>query len=185
MGSTNGNSNEQPVRTVAMSGFQLGETEVSVSDYQAFLTTSTQLQAVVSGCSSGGASQSLLGKAGETVNALFNRALQIYSSNSCTEIKVTKSTPALPNFSENKKGDNYPVVGLTMDEKRAYCQAQGGDLPTAAQQLHYASRFDDQDSATGGKDQRVMWDNGFRCARPLPLATTAPMLNFVVRGNCP
>lgn len=163
MGSMNGDSDEQPVKTVGMTGFQLGQTEVSVADYQASLakTASTQLQAVVSGCSSGNASQSVLAKAGETVTALFNRALQIFSSNSCTEIKITKSTPALPNFSDNKKGGNYPVVGLTMDEKRAYCQAQGGDLPTAAQ-LHYASRFDDQDSVTGGKDQRVIWDNGFR-----------------------
>lgn len=168
MGSTNGDPDERPVKTVGMTGFQLGQTEVSVADYQAHLakTAGTQLQAVVSGCSSGNASQSLSAKVGETVTALFNRAVQIFSSNSCTKIEITKTTPALPNFSENKKGGNYPVVGLTMDEKRAYCQAQGGDLPTAAQ-LHYASRFDDQDSTTVGEDQRVIWDNGFRSTEPV------------------
>ena len=127
MGSTNGDPDEKPVKTVGMTGFQLGQTEVSVADYQAHLTK---------------------------------------PADSFTIIEATKNTPALPNFPENKKGGAYPVVGLTMDEKRAYCQTQGGDLPTAAQ-LHYASRFDDQDSTTGGKDQRVIWDNGFRSTEPV------------------
>lgn len=53
-----------------------------------------------------------------------------------------------------------------MDEKRAYCQATGGDLATAAR-LHFASRYDEQDSIKGGKDQRIIWDNGFRSAEPV------------------
>jgi len=33
----------------------------------------------------------------------------------------------------NKKGDDYPMVGLTYEEKQAYCQSLGAHLPTAAQ----------------------------------------------------
>lgn len=33
----------------------------------------------------------------------------------------------------NGKGDNFPIVGLTFDEKRAFCMADKGELPTAAQ----------------------------------------------------
>lgn len=103
MGSTNGASDEQPVKTVTMTGFQLGQTEVSVADYQAHLTETpdTHFQAVVSGYSSGNASQSLSAEVGETVTALFNRVLQIFSSNSRTKIEVTKSTSALSNFSKS------------------------------------------------------------------------------------
>ncbi|MBI2981449.1 MAG: SUMF1/EgtB/PvdO family nonheme iron enzyme [Deltaproteobacteria bacterium] len=114
MGSTSGYDDEQPAKTVTMTGFELGQTEVSVSDYQTYLAkTSTQFQAVVSG---------------------------------------------LPNLRENEKGGDFPIVGLSFDKKRAYCQAQGGDLPTAAQ-LHYASRFDVQDSAAGEEDQRILLEN--------------------------
>lgn len=152
IGSTDSYLDEQPVKDITMTSFELGQTEVSVSDYQAYQkTASTQWQAVLSGCSSGNASQSLFSKVGETFQAFYERASQIFSSNSCKEIEITKNIPALPDFDGNKKGDDYPIVGLTFNEKRAYCQAQGGDLPTAAQ-LHYASQFDVQDSATeGGK----------------------------------
>lgn len=110
MGSTKGDSDERPVQKVTMTGFLLGETEVSVGDYKAYLA---------------------------------------------------KTTSGLPNFAENQKGDDYPVVGLTFDEKRAYCQAQGGDLPTAAQ-LHYASRNDDQYNAS-----LIIRDNGFQSTEPI------------------
>ncbi|MFA5810849.1 MAG: SUMF1/EgtB/PvdO family nonheme iron enzyme [bacterium] len=165
MGSANGDPDEQPVKTVTMTGFQLGQTEVSVGQYRAFLarTAGTQLQAVVSGCASGSSSQSLLGTAGETMTALFNRALQIFSTNSCKEIKITQNTPGMPDFPQNKKGDNYPVVELMFDEKRAFCRAEGGDLPTAAQ-LHFASRYDEADIPA---HQLVLWDNGFRSTEPV------------------
>jgi formylglycine-generating enzyme required for sulfatase activity len=68
-----------------------------------------------------------------------------------------KNTPALPHIGTNRIHDNFPVVGLTFNEKRAYCQAQGGDLPTAAQ-LHYASRFDQK---TRYRDL-IIADDGFR-----------------------
>jgi hypothetical protein len=58
----------------------------------------------------------------------------------------------------NGKGDEYPVVCLTMPEKEAYCHAQGGELMTAAQ-FEYAARFDAQDART---DQLVVWENGQR-----------------------
>lgn len=163
MGSMNGYIDEQPVKQVTMTGFLLGETEVSVGDYKAYLakTSSSQLQAVISGCEQGGSSQSLLGKAKEKAEDLFKRAAKIFEKNSCTKIEITKTTPGLPNFSENQQGDDYPVVGLTFDEKRAYCQAQGGDLPTAAQ-LHYTSRYDEQYN-----NSLIVWDNGFRSTQPV------------------
>lgn len=135
MGSANGNCDEQPVKAVTMTGFELGQTEVSIGDYKNHLGIQTIY---------GGVDRSLTG--------LWKRLSQFF----------TKKTPVLPNFPENQKGDNFPVVGLTFDEKRAYCEAKGGDLPTAAQ-LYYASRFDDQDSA----DKLVIWDNGFRSIEPV------------------
>ncbi|MBI2982387.1 MAG: SUMF1/EgtB/PvdO family nonheme iron enzyme [Deltaproteobacteria bacterium] len=172
MGSTEGDPDEQPVRTVAMTGFQLGQMEVSVDDYQAYLvgTAGVQLSAVIAGCGTSGTSRTIAAHKGETKGQLRERAAQMVVGESCNVMQVVESTPSgMPDFPENKKGGNYPVVALTMDEKRAYCQAQGGDLPTAAQ-LHYASRFDDQDSATGDlviSDHVFRSDDGFRSAEPV------------------
>ncbi len=122
MGSKDGDADEEPVKDITMTGFQLGQMEVSVGQYRTFLAKSgTQLQAVVSG------------------------------------------------IRENQKGDHYPVVGLSFEEMHAFCKDQGGDLPTAAQ-LHYASRYDEQDSVIGGKDQRVIFnefENRFPSTEPV------------------
>jgi formylglycine-generating enzyme required for sulfatase activity len=135
MGSTSGDLDAQPVKTVTMTGFQLGQTEVSVGQYREFLAKSgTQLNAVIFG------------------------------------------------IPENQKGDNYPVVGLVYDEKRAYCQAQGGDLPTAAQ-LHFTYQYHEQYSTTKGKDQRVILDNGFRSTEPVDDGYKNRFGVFNLRGN--
>lgn len=39
----------------------------------------------------------------------------------------------MPDFEENQKGGNFPVVGVPLEGAKAYCQAQGGYVPTAAQ----------------------------------------------------
>lgn len=165
MGSTDGDPDEKPVRSVTMTGFKLDQTEVSVGQYRAFLEqdAGTQLKAVLSGCgTSGGTLQTVAANKGETKDQLRKRAAQVVVSNSCDALQIVTETPkSIPDFEANKKGDQYPVVGLTMDEKRAYCRATGGDLATAAQ-LHFASRYDEQDSIKGGRDQRIIWDNGFR-----------------------
>jgi formylglycine-generating enzyme required for sulfatase activity len=161
--SANGGLGEPSARTVTLAGFLLGQTEVSVGQYRAYLAKSAgTLQAVISGCLSGASSHTLLGP-GDTIKDLAQRAFQIFSLNSCSKIEITKSIPRIPNLPENQKGDDYPVVGLIFDEKRDFCQAQGGDLPTASQ-LHFASRYDDQDIAA---DQLVIRDNGFRSAEPV------------------
>lgn len=169
MGSKNGYPDEQPVRTITMTGFPLGQTEVSVGQYLAFLGTDVgaQLKAVLSGCGTSGTSQIVTVNKGETKDQLHKRATQVRVSNACDALQIVTETPkVMPDFEANKKGNQYPVVGLTMDEKRAYCQAQGGDLATAAQ-LHFASRFDEQDSIRGGKDRRIIRDNGFRSTEPV------------------
>jgi formylglycine-generating enzyme required for sulfatase activity len=117
MGSTNGNPDERPVRNVTMTGFQLGQTEVSVSDYKAYCR--------------------------KRDSGLYEKLKSLLFGDGWGGLRKCISY-----HPENQKGGNFPVVNLSFDEKRAYCKAQGGDLPTAAQ-LHYASRFDDQDSATG------------------------------------
>lgn len=171
MGSTNGDPDETPVRTVTMTaGFELGQTEVSVGEYRAYLleTAMTQLRAVISGCGTLGTIMTITANRGETIDQLLRRrAVQLVTSESCNMNNATQfiqSTPAgIPDFGLNRKGDSYPVVGLTFDEKRAYCRAQDSDLPTAAE-LHFASQFDEQDIAP---DQLVIWDNGFHTTEPV------------------
>lgn len=136
MGATNGGPNEQPVRIVTMTGFQLGQTEVSVGQYRDYLQRSSP--------------QTVYGGVDTSWRGLFKRITRFFSS-------------GLPDFENNQRGDEYPVVGLTFDEKRAYCQAEGGDLATAAQ-LHFSSRYDEEDSRT---ERLVIRDNGFRTAEPV------------------
>lgn len=166
MGSRDGDADEKPVKTVTMTGFELGQTEVSVGEYKKFLEAQpgTKFKAVLSGCGSADSTQTIPAKKGESEAKLRERAAQTFVKDSCEELKIVTQTPqSLPDFENNKKGDNYPVVGLTFDEKRAYCQAEGGDLPTAAQ-LHYTSRNDDDPKY---EDQLVIWDNGFRSTEPV------------------
>ena len=68
----------------------------------------------------------------------------------------------LPDVFENKKGDNFPVVGLTYDEMMAFCQYYGGTLPTAAQ-IEYASKGSSHTDSYGTPLARAaIYDNAFR-----------------------
>jgi formylglycine-generating enzyme required for sulfatase activity len=68
----------------------------------------------------------------------------------------------LPNFPENKKGDDYPVVGLTLGEKIQFARYYGATLPTAAQ-IEYASKGSRHTDLYGTPiDKAVIWDNGYR-----------------------
>lgn len=164
-----GLSDVRPQRRVTMSAFKIGQTEVSVSQYRAYLHkhVGIELKAVLSGCGSSGTSKTIAARKGESKAQLRKRAARVFVSNSCDKMEVIQEIPkgkwSFTDFHEDEKGDNYPVVGLTFDEKRAYCQAQGGDLATAAQ-LHFVSRYDDQDSKTG---RLVTLDNGFKTTEPV------------------
>lgn len=85
MGSTNEKSDEQPVRLVTMTGFQLDQTEVSVGQYRAFLgpNAGQQLKAVLSGCRTSGTSQTVTANKSETKDQLRKRVAQVMVSNSC------------------------------------------------------------------------------------------------------
>lgn len=68
----------------------------------------------------------------------------------------------LPDYKENKKGDNFPVVGLTYDEKMTFCKYYGGTLPTAAQ-IEYAAKGPSHTDAYGTPfEKAAIWNNGFR-----------------------
>lgn len=68
----------------------------------------------------------------------------------------------LPDYDENKKGDDYPVVGLSFLEKDAFCKYYGGTLPTAAQ-TEYASKGPTHNDIYGTPmDKAIVWDNGAR-----------------------
>lgn len=68
----------------------------------------------------------------------------------------------LPGFSENKKGDDYPVVGLPFAEKVAFARYYGATLPTAAQ-IEYASRGPNHTDIYGTPiDKAVILTNGNR-----------------------
>ncbi len=69
---------------------------------------------------------------------------------------------SLPDFKENQKGDRFPVVGLTYDEKIAFCEYYGGTLPTAAQ-IEYATKGPSHTDVCGTPfDKAAFWRNGFR-----------------------
>ena len=68
----------------------------------------------------------------------------------------------LPDLSDNKKGDDYPVVGLTFEEKVAFAKYYGAALPTAAQ-IEYASRGPNHTDIYGTPiDKAIIWTNGYR-----------------------
>jgi formylglycine-generating enzyme required for sulfatase activity len=152
-----------------MTGFQLGQTEVSVDQYRTFFEkdAGTQLKAVLSGCGTLGTTITITATEGKTKKDFRGRVAKAVVSNSCDAMQIVAKTPkGMPNLEANKKGGQYPVVGLLMGEKRAYCRADGGDLATAAQ-LHFASRYDEQDSVSKRKDKRIIWDNGFQSTEPV------------------
>jgi len=68
----------------------------------------------------------------------------------------------LPDFEANKKGDDYPVVGLTYNEKIQFCEYYGGTLPTAAQ-IEYASKGRSHTDPYGTPiDKAIIYSNGAR-----------------------
>lgn len=68
----------------------------------------------------------------------------------------------LPDYPENKKGDDFPVVGLKYGEKQAFCQYYGGTLPTAAQ-IEYASKGPSHTDGYGTPfDKAAIYRNGFK-----------------------
>ncbi len=73
----------------------------------------------------------------------------------------------VPNFSANQKGNNYPVVALNFNEMRAYCQSQGGDLPTAAQLERAAKGVSGTDQYGTPIDKAVIAENGYQSTAPV------------------
>ncbi|MFH1356738.1 MAG: formylglycine-generating enzyme family protein [bacterium] len=68
----------------------------------------------------------------------------------------------LPDFEANKKGDNFPVVGLKYDEMVKFCEYYGGTLPTAAQ-IEYASKGRFHNDPYGTPiDKAITYTNGAR-----------------------
>lgn len=119
-------------RMITMTGFQMGQTEVSVSDYEAYCR--------------------------KRASGFLGTLKSLLSGHGWNGLKK-----CIPDRPENLKGDSYPVVDLSWEESRAYCKAQGGDLPTAAQHK-YASRFDYDEKNING--EVVTWYK-FKSAQPV------------------
>jgi len=67
----------------------------------------------------------------------------------------------------NKKGDDYPMVGLTYEEKQAYCQSLGAHLPTAAQIERAARGVSGTDEYGTPIDKAILRENGARGTAPV------------------
>lgn len=183
MGSMNGDPDEGPVRKIMMTSFQLGQTEVSVGQYRDFLATidpNARLKAILSGCGDSDTPTPIIAESYETKEEFRERAAQSVIRHSCDAMQVVPESTeeGVPYIGANKRGDNFPIEGLTFDQKRAYCRAQGGDLPTAAQ-LHFASRYDEQ-AITG---RIAIFGNSFRAAQPVTGGYKNPLGVFNLLGN--
>ncbi|PIR16840.1 MAG: hypothetical protein COV46_06740 [Deltaproteobacteria bacterium CG11_big_fil_rev_8_21_14_0_20_49_13] len=170
MGSDMGDTDERPTKVVTVSGFLLGKHEVTIGDYRKFLgqTEGGQLTAVLSGCGKGQTHRTVAGNPGESADALRKRAAHVFVDYQCSSLTTEVVTGnELPPYTENQRSDDFPVVGLTYNEKRAYCQAQGGDLPTEAQ-LERAMKGVDGVAPYGTPiDKAIIYDNGYRTTQPV------------------
>ncbi|OGQ23512.1 MAG: hypothetical protein A3I05_01080 [Deltaproteobacteria bacterium RIFCSPLOWO2_02_FULL_44_10] len=170
MGSTNGESDETTntgkTVTVTVSAFQLQEHEVSVGEYQAFLDKAgSQLTAVLSGCSRGSSTQTVQEK---TLDQLRKSAAKIFVDSQCTTIETnSESKKSVPDFSENRKGPDFPVVGLTLSEKVDYCASLGARLMTAAERQRASKGPNGTDEYGTPINKAIIWDNGARTTAPV------------------
>lgn len=145
-----GYPDEHPQREVTISSFLMGQTETSIGEY------------------------------GKYTYSEFGKALWQIDLSRMIQLLITADVINKGRCGEiNGKGADYPVVCLTMQEKRDYCQGQGGDLPTAAQ-FEYAARFDEQDA---GADQLVIWHNGYRSTVPVTTGYQNRFGIFNLLGN--
>jgi len=178
---------KHPQKRATVTTFKIGQAEVSIGDYKRFVAhkSGAQLQAVLSGCTSGHATRTIPGNAGGTMDQLRRRASQVFVSGQCGGLKVEQVVSQGLRMNGccgemNGKGDNYLVVCLTMQEKSDYCQAQGGDIMTVDQfeyligdgyrQIKEFDRADYSAGAVCAADRdyddpllRINYFAGFRC----------------------
>ncbi|MBI2067074.1 MAG: SUMF1/EgtB/PvdO family nonheme iron enzyme [Deltaproteobacteria bacterium] len=140
-------SDEQHLRSVIISDFEIQQHEVSIGEVRDLNETAGKvLGAVLSGCKGTTPDTFFLEvKMGESESALQKRAQQIAGQLQCNSDTPLKRQPKIEiptvDFSANRinrGGDTYPVQGLKWQEAMDYCVAIGATLATAAQ-LEYVS----------------------------------------------
>jgi len=115
MGSNDGLSNEQPVHTVTLSGFEISKYEVTNGQFCEFLNNK--------GVSSDGS---------------YNETEFIDMDGGCCQIVYSGDQ-----FEVEKDKMNYPVITVTWYGARAFCEWIGGRLPTEAE-WEFAARGGNQ-----------------------------------------
>lgn len=177
-----GEEREHPQRTITESAFEIQRTEVPVGAYRKSLKpghgAEQSLKFVLSGCGSSGSSRTVESKNGETLTLaqLRQRALQIAGMQECNSMSLVQEQVAstdiekVLNWSENKQGDDYPVVGLTLPEEEAYCQSLGSNVHVISEaQYECAARgVSGTDEYGNSIDKAIIYDNGARGAAPVP-----------------
>lgn len=169
MGSTDGDSDEQPVREVTLSPYWLAETEVTVGQYEQYraaLGQVLQWRAVLAGCGQG--ELRMEASAGQTVDQFRQQVGRFFTEKQCASVQLTSDGLAvLPDVAQNRQGPDYPVVGVTKAKARAFCQYYGGDLQTAAQYERAAKGPSGTAEYGTPKDTAVVWTNGAQTTAPV------------------
>jgi len=131
MGSTEGDDDEQPVHTVTLDSFWIDKTEVTNAEFERFVQAT-----------------------GHRTDAEKEGTGWVYSDGSWSEVDGADwQHPNGPETSISGRMD-HPVVQVTWNEARTYCQWAGGRLPTEAE-WEYAVR--------GPEGHIYPWGDTFDC----------------------
>jgi len=163
-----GDANEHP-KSMVISPFMRGQTEVPIGAPLAQIEGGTT--AFLKGGAKSLSTRTIPAKPGEAIEQLHRRAAQVFVSDRCNGLELMSDMipgglPMGGSCAEmNGKGDDNPVVCLTIQEKQYVCWAKGVYLLTAAQ-FEYVNTFDEQYVSA---DQLVIKADGHRSTVPMTI----------------
>lgn len=155
-------------KRIPVSAYQLKRTEVTVGEYKAFLARHGRIKLKSSLFWCAGPTQfTFVGRRKESFNTFIARMEKVRIAKHCENMELEQLYLFLPGAKENLRGDDYPVVAITYDEMRAFCQDSGGDLPTSAQLELAALGKSGEDKYGTPLDRAILKKNGFHSTQPV------------------
>jgi len=133
MGSTNGDSDEQPVHDVYVSGFCMDQHEVTNAEYSGYQSADPTFELIATSCKGG--AKSVIAR-GDDPKALAKKNKAKLDGEKVCALEVKDVTSKAVDGSPSPRGFDglhQPVVNVDWHEAKAFCESQGKRLPTEAE----------------------------------------------------